>query len=93
MGDVVTIGAFREPLVHGFGVREVVAVGAGRDALVLAGMTVGTGKLTVLGLASGKRCKSRVVAGGTKFRGRTVRVSHHQGHVGLVAGRAVGLGH
>jgi hypothetical protein len=26
------------------------------------------------------------VAGGTKFRCRTVPVNHHQGHVGLVAG-------
>ena len=65
--DAVAVAAFREAVMHGLGMRCPMAVCTDRHGLVLAAMACRTQKLAVLGLAGGKCCKHRIMAGGAKL--------------------------
>lgn len=89
----MTFAAIRETRVHRLGMRQAMALLTFRNRHVFFRMTGRTGNLAVLGLAPDQRGQSRIVTGRTQFGRRAVRVGNGQRHMGLVTGRAVGLGH
>ena len=92
VGDVVTLPAGRELLVHG-AVRQAVAVGALHHRLVLVRMAGRAGDLAMLGLAGRQLGHDIAMAGRAHGRGGGRRVLQFQRLVRLVAELAVGLGH
>lgn len=85
----MALNTLGEPLEHGLAVGPAVTLGAGQD-LAVPGMTLGTGKGTVLGNSLLQMIVLRVVTGTAHLVGRIPRVGDTGGRMDRVTDQTVG---
>lgn len=93
VGNIMALTTFRETLVHAVSVRQAMTISTLWNRHVLVSVTGCARDLAVLGLARGKRCKSRIMTRSTELRLSRCRISQTKWFVSLVTSGAVSLSH